>query len=151
MTLEIEISIPKMTIRLSEPKPSSEPFRYQVLGFDSDGPIAAGAVGTVPSTPQWCFRTEEVGITESVAKDFDVLDVKVGHRSQFLNGNVAPASAFCPKGAVKFDTAQVGQVITMVVRNKSGAPARFQAAMFGTTVNDPPFAPDYRYSLLKAP
>ncbi len=97
--------------------------------------ITAGTAALVPSAPQNLFRPERLVIPSDIAFDFGVRDVKVGNQSQLVQSVEVPAAVFTEVSIdtnVTFDTAEVGNQISVDVRNKSGVDIEFTAALIGT-------------------
>lgn len=108
--------------------------RRYPLGFVPTDIIAA-ATSLIPSTPQNLFRPERLVIPSDIAFDSGVTDVKVGNQSQFVETAEVPGSLFSEVAintGVTFDTAEVGNQISVSVRNKSLADFEFTAGLVGT-------------------
>jgi hypothetical protein len=109
--------------------------RKMPIGFAPTS-IAAGSSGTIPGQPQNLFRTERLVIPSDIAFDLGVTDLKVGNQSQFAQSNEVPAVIFSEVAintGVEFDTAEVGNQISLICRNKDIVNAvEFTAAAVGT-------------------
>lgn len=97
--------------------------------------ITSGNVATIPTTPQNLFRPERLVIPSDIAFDIGVTDVKVGNQSQFVETSEVPGSLFSEVAintGVTFDTAEIGNQISVALRNKSLADVEFTAGFVGT-------------------
>lgn len=109
--------------------------RRMPLGF-APTTVAASATGTIPGAPQNIYRTERLMIPSDIAFDLGVTDLKVGNSSQFVQTTEVPAVLFSEVAintGVEFDTAEVGNQISVSVRNKDTVnDVVFTAAAVGT-------------------
>lgn len=109
--------------------------RRMPIGF-TPTTIAAGSSGTIPGLPQNLYRTERLIVPSDIAFDLGVTDLKVGNQSQFAQSSEVPAVIFSEVAintGVEFDTAEVGNQISIAVRNKDAVNAvDFTAAAVGT-------------------
>lgn len=98
--------------------------------------VDAGDAATIPAAPQNLFRPERLVIPSDIAFDFGVQDIKVGNQSQFAQSVEVPAAVFTEVSIdtnVTFDTAEVGNQISILVRNKGTTDnLEFTAAALGT-------------------
>lgn len=98
--------------------------------------VDAGDAATIPAAPQNLFRPERLVIPSDICFDFGVQDIKVGNQSQFAQSVEVPAAVFSEVSIdtnVTFDTAEVGNQISILVRNKgSEDDLEFTAAAIGT-------------------
>lgn len=97
--------------------------------------ITSGDNATIPTTPQNLFRPERLVIPSDIAFDIGVTDVKVGNQSQFVETSEVPGSLFSEVAintGVTFDTAEIGNQISVALRNKSLADVEFTAGFVGT-------------------
>jgi len=97
--------------------------------------ISSGNTATIPTTPQNLFRPERLVIPSDIAFDIGVTDVKVGNQSQFVETSEVPGSLFSEVAintGVTFDTAEIGNQISVALRNKSLADVEFTAGFVGT-------------------
>ena len=117
---------------VTQRKPTSD--RRYPLGFVPTS-VGAGATLNIPGAPQNLFRPERLVIPSDIAFDFGVTDIKVGNTSQFVQNVEVPAALFSEVAintAVQFDTAAVGNQISISVRNKSAGAVEFTAGAIGT-------------------
>jgi hypothetical protein len=108
--------------------------RRYPLGFVPTA-IAAGTSSLIPSAPQNLFRPERLVIPSDIAFDLGVVDIKVGNQSQLVQSVEVPAALFSEVAIdtnVTFDTAEVGNQVSVQARNKSGAALEFTAGLIGT-------------------
>lgn len=98
--------------------------------------VDSGDAATIPAAPQNLFRPERLVIPSDIAFDFGVQDIKVGNQSQFAQSVEVPAAVFSEVSIdtnVTFDTAEVGNQISILVRNKGTEDdLEFTAAAIGT-------------------
>ena len=98
--------------------------------------VDAGDAATIPAAPQNLFRPERLVIPSDICFDFGVADIKVGNQSQFAQSVEVPAAVFSEVSIdtnVTFDTAEVGNQISILVRNKGATDnLEFTAAAIGT-------------------
>lgn len=97
--------------------------------------ITSGDTETIPTTPQNLFRPERLVIPSDIAFDVGVTDVKVGNQSQFVETSEVPGSLFSEVAintGVTFDTAEIGNQISVQIRNKSLSDVEFTAGFVGT-------------------
>jgi hypothetical protein len=97
--------------------------------------ITSGDTETIPTTPQNLFRPERLVIPSDIAFDVGVTDVKVGNQSQFVETSEVPGSLFSEVAintGVTFDTAEIGNQISVQIRNKSLSDVEFVAGFVGT-------------------
>lgn len=109
-------------------------WRRQALGLTSAAPVAAGAAATIISRPQRDFKVKRLGVSSDVAFFFDITDQKVGQDSQNVASGVIPASMFTEDAVSMFqdwDTANVGNEITIFVTNIDVADHPFRAGAIG--------------------
>lgn len=108
--------------------------RRYPLGFVPTS-VAAGTTTAIPSAPQNLFRPERLVIPSDIAFDLGVLDIKVGNQSQLAQSVEVPASLFSEVAintGVTFDTAEVGNQVSVQVRNKSAGALEFTAGLVGS-------------------
>jgi hypothetical protein len=106
------------------------------LGFQPTT-VLGGSTSNIPAAPQDMFRPERLVIPSDIAFDFGVQDVKVGNTSQLVSGGEVPAALFTEVAIdthVHFKTAEIGNQMSVSVRNKTGAPIEFSAGVVGTVV-----------------
>lgn len=97
--------------------------------------ITAGTQSQIPASPQNLFRPERLVIPSDNAFDAGVVDIKVGNVSQFVQSAEVPGALFSEVAintGVNFDTAEIGNQISVTIRNKSGASFEFSAGFVGT-------------------
>lgn len=107
--------------------------RYPIGFVPTD--IAGTTAALIPAAPQNLFRPERLVIPSDIAFDFGVRDVKVGNQSQFVQSVEVPGALFTEVSIdtnVAFDTAEVGNQISVDVRNKTATTINFSAGSIGT-------------------
>lgn len=107
--------------------------RYPIGFVPTD--IAATTAALIPAAPQNLFRPERLIIPSDIAFDFGVRDVKVGNQSQLVQSVEIPGALFTEVSIdthVTFDTAEVGNQISVDVRNKTAGTINFSAGSIGT-------------------
>jgi len=115
-----------------EPRGAQE----QVLGFER-ATVVALAEATVRAFPQRKFRTERLTIAASIANFFDVLDLRVGRDSLFVDVGPVPAEMFAQVAvgtALRGYTANLGNTITLQVENIDAADQMIRAGIRGTAI-----------------
>lgn len=125
---------------------SEQPFRAGrewVIGFDPvvlPARVAPALLGTsvlITTQPQVVFRGERLIIPSDIAGAVQVIDVKVGNRSQLGSGTSIPGRSFDERGVgvrMQMDTAQISQQIIIIAANNSGGDVTFTASIFGRAV-----------------
>ena len=117
-----------------EQRPLDRSRRYP-LGFVPTT-LPASTTALIPAAPQNLFRAERLVIPSDIAFDIGIVDVKVGNQSQFVQSVEVPAALFSEVAIdthVHFDTAEVGNQISVQARNKlTTGPVDFTAAMVGS-------------------
>jgi hypothetical protein len=113
--------------------------REYPLGFESitPGGIAPGASEVVRADPQISFRGERLVIPSDISLFFSLDDIIIGKNSQFVSSGAVPASAFSEVAVgvrLNLDTANVGNLISLRVRNIGPDPLVFRATLIGTGV-----------------
>lgn len=88
----------------------------------------------ITSRPQVIFRGERLVVPSGIAEHFDILDIKVGNRSQMIESTAVPAQAFTAQSGspLRMDVASIAQDVTLVVANRTRKVRPFRAALFGT-------------------
>ena len=107
--------------------------RYPIGFVPTD--IAGTTAALIPAAPQNLFRPERLVIPSDIAFDFGVRDIKVGNQSQLVQSVEIPGALFTEVSIdtnVAFDTAEVGNQISVDVRNKTGGTINFSAGSIGT-------------------
>jgi hypothetical protein len=124
----------KNAVALQRRKPSGA--QEQVLGFER-ATVTALTEATVRAFPQRKFRTERLTIAASIANFFDVLDLRVGRDSLFVDVGPVPAEMFSQVGvgtALRGYTANLGNTITLQVENIDAGDQPIRAGIRGTAV-----------------
>lgn len=115
-------------------EPGSFLWRREFIGMSAAAATAAGAAGTVTVQPQRKFKTKRVVVPSTIAAFFAFTDLKVGQNSQAAAIGNTPCQAFVENAVscyVDFDTADVGNLITMLIQNTDVAAHTFTAVLFG--------------------
>jgi hypothetical protein len=98
--------------------------------------LPASTTALIPAAPQNLFCAERLVIPSDIAFDIGVVDVKVGNQSQLVQSVEVPAAMFSEVAIdthVHFDTAEVGNQISVQARNKlTSGPVDFTAGMIGS-------------------
>jgi len=97
--------------------------------------VAAATSALIPSAPQNLFRPERLVIPSDIAFDIGVVDIKVGNQSQLVQSVEVPGALFSEVAIdtnVTFDTAEVGNQVSVQARNKTLAAIEFTAGLIGT-------------------
>jgi len=118
-------------MRVHSEEPQHE--RQFPIGFELTN-IAAGDEEDIEVKPQVLFRGERLAIAQSIARYFDVLDIKVGKDSQLAATGPLTGEAFETRAVgvrMELDTAQPGIVITLRVKNTDTAAHDFKAVLYG--------------------
>jgi hypothetical protein len=101
--------------------------------------IPPGEVVDIEAKPQVLFRGERLAIAPSIARFFNVVDIKVGKNSQLAATGEMSGEAFSADAVgvrMELDTAQPGIVITLRVENTDNDVARdFKAVLYGTVLD----------------
>jgi hypothetical protein len=120
--------------------------REYPLGFESTSisKIAPGMAGIDPGNtevvradPQISFRGERLVIPSDISLFFSIDDIIVGKNSQFVSSGPVPASTFSEVAVgvrLNLDTANVGNLISLRIRNIGPDPLVFRATLIGTGV-----------------
>src|SRR5579883_1210817 len=122
----------RMRIIKEEPTHS----RQFPIGFQMDN-VAPGDEEDIEVKPQVLFRGERLAIAQSIARYFDVLDIKVGKDSQLAATGALTGEAFETRAVgvrMELDTAQPGIVITLRVKNIDTAAHDFKAVLYGAVL-----------------
>lgn len=112
-----------------------EPTRERLfpIGFVALG-IAAGDEVDIEVKPQVYFRGERLAIPQSIARYFDIIDIKIGKDSQLAATGAMPGESFSTVAVgvrMELATAKPGIVITVRVRNVDTGDQDFKAVMYG--------------------
>ena len=122
----------RMRVVREEPKNQ----RQFPIGFELAN-IAPGDEEDIEVKPQVLFRGERLAIAQSIARYFDVLDIKVGKDSQLAATGALTGEAFETRAVgvrMELDTAQPGIVITLRVKNIDTAAHDFRAVLYGAVL-----------------
>ncbi len=106
------------------------------IGFVQLG-IAPGDEVDIEVKPQVYFRGERLAIPQTIARYFDVVDIKVGKDSQLAATGTMPGESFSTVAVgvrMELSTAKPGIVITLRVRNVDSADQDFKAVMYGAVL-----------------
>ena len=120
--------------RLVAEEPTHE--RQFPMGFRYEN-IAPNDEEDIEVKPQVYFRGERLAIPPSIARFFDILDIKVGKDSQLAATGTMPGESFSAHAVgvrMELDTAKPGIVITIRVRNVDTAPHDFKAVLYGAVL-----------------
>ena len=99
------------------------------------GLVAAGADVDIIGEPQKPFRPEALVVDDESARDFLILDIKIGTDSLFVNSGPIPASQFTGEAilnALRTRTGQTSQQIIVRVRNRAPDARPFYASFKGS-------------------
>jgi hypothetical protein len=97
--------------------------------------VGAGVTLLIPAAPQNLFRPERLVIPSDIAFDFGVVNINVGNTSQLVQAVEVPGAMFSEVAVdtnVTFDTAEVGNQLSVQVRNKAAIQIQFTAGVLGT-------------------
>ena len=106
------------------------------IGFTKSA-IAPGTATDIEVKPQVLFRGERLAVAPSIARYFDVIDIKVGKDSQLAATGEMPAESFSALAVgvrLELDTASPGITLTITVRNIDTSPQDFKAVLYGTVL-----------------
>jgi hypothetical protein len=121
-------------LRVIAEEPTHE--RQFPIGFQFDN-VQPGTEEDIEVKPQVYFRGERLAIAQSIARYFDVLDIKVGKDSQLAATGALTGEAFETRAVgvrMELDTAKPGIVITLRVRNVDTAAHDFKAVLYGSVL-----------------
>lgn len=93
------------------------------------------AVADIETKPQQLMRIERVVVPSDIAFFFGIEDVKVGNRSQLVASGQLPAATFTEVARdcyVHWDTAVVGNIVTISVINNDTVTHVFRGTLLGT-------------------
>jgi hypothetical protein len=122
----------RMRIVKEEPRHS----RQFPIGFQSDA-VNPNQEVEIEVKPQVLFRGERLAIAQSIARFFDVVDIKVGKDSQLAATGTLTGEAFETRAVgvrMELDSAEPGIVITLRIRNVDTAPHDFKAVLYGSVL-----------------
>jgi hypothetical protein len=120
--------------RLVQEEPTHE--RQFPIGFIHEN-IAPNAEEDIEVKPQVYFRGERLALPPTIARFFDILDIKVGKDSQLAATGTMPGESFSALAVgvrMELDTAKPGIVITLRVRNVDVIAHDFKAVMYGAVL-----------------
>ena len=120
--------------RIVAEEPTHE--RQFPIGFALEN-IAPGDEEDIEVKPQVYFRGERLAIPPSLARYFDILDIKVGKDSQLAATGTMPGESFSAHAVgvrMELDTAKPGIVITLRVRNVDTTAHDFKAVLYGAVL-----------------
>lgn len=120
--------------RLVAEEPMHE--RQFPVGFIREN-IGAGDEADIEVKPQVYFRGERLALPPTIARYFDILDIKVGKDSQLAATGTMPGESFSALAVgvrMELDTAKPGIVITLRVRNVDTQAHDFKAVMYGAVL-----------------
>ena len=120
--------------RLVSEEPTHE--RQFPIGFIQEN-IAPSDEADIEVKPQVYFRGERLALPPTIARYFDILDIKVGKDSQLAATGAMPGESFSALSVgvrMELDTAKPGIVITLRVRNVDTAAHDFKAVMYGAVL-----------------
>jgi hypothetical protein len=109
-------------------------WRRQALGVNGTAVIAPTASTTITSFPQSDFKAKRLIVSSDIAFDFDITETKVGQQSQLVSAGAMPASAFSEVAVsayVDWDTANLGNQISLIVTNVGAVNRSWRAAIIG--------------------
>ena len=120
--------------RLVAEEPTHE--RQFPIGFILEG-IAPGDEEDIEVKPQVYFRGERLALPPTIARFFDILDIKVGKDSQLAATGSMPGESFSAYSVgvrMELDTAKPGIVITLRVKNVDTVAHDFKAVLYGAVL-----------------
>lgn len=120
--------------RLVVEEPTHE--RQFPIGFVYEN-VDPGEEVEVEAKPQVYFRGERLALAPSIARDFQIVDIKVGKDSQLAASGVMPGESFSALAVdvrMQLNTAKPGIVITIRVRNRSNQRSNFEAVLYGAVL-----------------
>lgn len=123
--------------------------RDMVLGFDSIKPIPAFEQQEVMADViRTGFHPKRLIIGPTIAPSFEVVQIKIGDKTQIAEGgHPLPGELFIASASPELvlDEADIGEVVTLIVRNLSVGALRFNAVILGPPLIAPKTTPlDYR-------
>jgi hypothetical protein len=109
------------------------------IGFDSVGEIEPGQTVDIPTLVLDVFQGVALSIPRPVATSVLINNILVGMRSQLVGRAPISGETYVPEDAAQYphrpqfllDCAQIGQSITLTVKNIGQKPIRFTATMYG--------------------
>lgn len=119
--------------RAQKHKTTSQDVRNFPIGFVFAG-IPAGATQEIEVKPQVRFQGHRLAVAQSIARYFNIVDIKVGKDSQLAATGEMPGEAFSSLSVgtqMELDPAPPGIVITLLVHNIDVAAQDFGAVLYG--------------------
>ncbi|MFI5296736.1 MAG: hypothetical protein ACHREM_01450 [Polyangiales bacterium] len=120
--------------RIIEEEPTHE--RLFPIGFVQLA-IAPGDEVDIEVKPQVYFRGERLAIPQTIARYFDIVDIKIGKDSQLAATGAMPGESFSTVAVgvrMELSTAKPGIVITLRVKNVDTGDQDFKAVMYGAVM-----------------
>ena len=114
------------------------PDRLFPIGFYELG-IPGNSEADIVVQPQVEFQGKRLAIPLEIARNFDVIDIKVGKDSQLAATGVLAGSCFSTTAVdvwMELDWAEPGIVITLRVVNNTATQQDFKAVMYGRVRDD---------------
>jgi hypothetical protein len=109
------------------------------VGFVQPG-VPAGQLAEIEVKPQVKFQGHRLAVAQSIARYFNIVDIKVGKDSQLAATGEMPAEAFSALAVgtqMELDCAPPGIVITLIVHNTDAAADHdFGAVLYGQVEED---------------
>jgi len=96
--------------------------------------VPAGATQEIEVKPQVRFQGHRLAVAQSIARYFNIVDIKVGKDSQLAATGEMPGEAFSSLSVgtqMELDPAPPGIVITLLVHNVDTAAQDFGAVLYG--------------------
>lgn len=101
--------------------------------------VAAAAQVTINSQPQYPFRPYRYMIPATFAPNFVIDALSIGQQPVFVAAGAVPAEVFSEVavgGSVLWDTASIGNQVSVQATNISAAAADLRSALFGVVGKD---------------
>ena len=126
--------------RRGAPKHVTNPqdVRMFPIGF-VQAAVPPGTTAEIEVKPQVRFQGKRLAVAPSIARFFNIVDIKVGKDSQLAATGELTAealSALAVDVRVELDPAPPGIVITLFARNKDTGPQDFEAVLYGLVEED---------------
>lgn len=112
--------------------------RKYLLGLNSLA-VGAGAAATVNSQPQYPFRPYRFVVPSTFAPNFVINSIFIGQQPVFVAAANISAEVFSEVAwgtEVLWDTASIGNQVSLQITSLAAAAADFRGAMFGVTAKD---------------
>lgn len=97
--------------------------------------VTSGSSADIEYRPQQLVRTERIIIPSAYAADIRINDVRVGNQSQLLATGALPGQAWSEVATdayVHFDSADIGNIITLSITNTGSGTISFLSMLLGT-------------------